>query len=68
MKSYRLKIRDTSNIKVKVIVNPEVIPEGGCYDVPKPPNFPRPKLPRKFFGKVTKPAVDGHIQYVYRDR
>ncbi len=66
MKPFRIRRRDNSNVHVNVVVNPEVIPEGGCYDVPPPPKFPKPRLKPKFVAKITPPTVDGFIQYVHR--
>ena len=66
MKAFRFKKHRMTNVKMKILVvaddQDSIIPAGCKYDVPPPPRLGKPKLPRKFFTKVTKPSYAGRVE------
>jgi hypothetical protein len=65
MKYYPIRIRDTRNIHVSVLVNPQTVAAGDFFDRPPPPPFPKPHVPLRMVHDLA-PRPDGYIQFVHR--
>lgn len=66
MRPFRFKKHHKKSMNINVIVISEdvksIIPSGWKYDVPPPPPFNKPKLPRRFLTKIKHPEYTGRVE------
>ena len=64
MKAYRFKKHRMQNVKINVIVVPEdVVFPGRKINLSE--HLPKPRLPKKLFTNITRPAHDGRVEFTF---